>query len=288
MRILITRLSHIGDCILTLPLVSAIKRKYPAAVVVWAVESPTQQLLGLHPGIDEIVVVPKGWLKSPASWRSLSKKLKSFKIDTVIDPQGLTKSAMLGRISGAKKRIGIRGQWGRELSPWLNNCLVESVHPHIVDRSLALLSELGIENLGLRRATEKKPPNFREVEAPAMPCSTARLNEVRFELPVCPEAKRSVDAFLHQKGFVPASAPLSQSWQPTQSFAVINPGGSWASKRWETDRFATVASGLFQQHGILSVVTWAGNEDHRQGSLRQHRQPFSRGRDPPADLRRVG
>ncbi len=225
MRILITRLSHIGDCILTLPMVSAIRRNYPAAFIVWAVESPSQQLLSLHAGIDEIVVVPKNWLTSPTAWSSLSRKLRSFKFDTVIDPQCLTKSAMLGRISGAKKRIGLRGKKGRELSRLLNNCLVTSPASHVVDRSLGLLVELGIN-----------PP---------------MQSEVRFDLPICPEAKRFIDGFLNRNGLT----------QPARPFVVINPGASWASKRWETERFATVAGGLFQQHAIRSVVTWAGEEE---------------------------
>ena len=59
LRILITRLSHIGDCILTLPLVNAIRKQHPDAFIAWAVESPSEQLLENHPEIDHIIHIPQ-------------------------------------------------------------------------------------------------------------------------------------------------------------------------------------------------------------------------------------
>ena len=55
--ILITRLSHIGDCVLTLPMLDRIKQIYPTSKIVWAVESPTQQLLSLVPEIDHLSLI---------------------------------------------------------------------------------------------------------------------------------------------------------------------------------------------------------------------------------------
>ena len=55
--ILITRLSHIGDCVLTLPMLDRVKQIYPTSKIVWAVESPTQQLLSLVPEIDHICLL---------------------------------------------------------------------------------------------------------------------------------------------------------------------------------------------------------------------------------------
>ena len=141
-RILITRLSHIGDCVLTLPMLTAIRKKYPGAFIAWAVEAPSDQLLEIHPDLDEVILVPKSWVRKPKHWFELRKKLGSYRFEIAIDPQGISKSAMLGWISGAQQRIGIRGRWGRELSPFLNNRLVETKSPHIVDRSVELLSEL--------------------------------------------------------------------------------------------------------------------------------------------------
>ena len=113
-RILITRLSHIGDCVLTLPMLCAIRRKVPKAFIAWAVEPPSQQLLNLHPDIDKIIPVPKGWMSKPKCWPELFRSLRQPNFDFAIDPQGITKSAALARISRAKTRVGIRGRWGRE------------------------------------------------------------------------------------------------------------------------------------------------------------------------------
>ena len=220
-RILITRLSHIGDCILTLPMLHAIRKHHPAAHISWAVESPSHQLLSLHRGIDDLILVPKGWAKKPRCWPELFRRLRDPGFDVVIDPQGITKSAALGRISGARTRIGIRGRWGRELSPYLNNLLVKTEAPHIVDRSMELLTAIGV----------KKPV-------------------VRFGLPICSDSQRTINLFLLQHGI-------------KEPFAVINPGASWKSKRWETDRFAAVASHLSNAHGIKSIISWAGAEEQQ-------------------------
>ena len=219
-RILITRLSHIGDCILTLPMANAIRKRYPDAFIAWAVESPTQHLLRNNQAIDQIIQIPKSWMSKPAAWMKLRSELRSGSFDVVVDPQGLTKSAMLGWLSGAKRRIGIKGRWGRELSPWLNNTLVETHSDHVVDRTLELLSELDIE----------KP-------------------QVSFELDTEPATDEKITHWLSSHNL--------------DSFAVINPGASWQSKRWENDRFGTVANHLFKQHGLRSVITWAGNAEKK-------------------------
>ena len=145
-RILITRLSHIGDCILTLPMLAAVRRRYPDSYIAWAVESPSQQLLSLVPGLNEIIQVPKSWMQKPSAWHQLRSELRQRSFDIAIDPQGITKSAALGWLSGGTTRIGIRGQWGRELSPWLNNRLVTPTCDHLVDRSLELLQAIDIHD----------------------------------------------------------------------------------------------------------------------------------------------
>ncbi len=217
-RILITRLSHIGDCILTLPMLFAIKKKYPDSFVAWTVESPTQKLLSAVADIDELMVVPKNWMSKISNWFELRKKLRDFNFDYVIDPQCITKSAMLGRISGARKRIGIRGTWGRELSPWLNNVLVETKQDHLVDRSMELLGELGIEN-----------------------------RETRLELPVAIQSQHSIEKTLLELN--------------VHEYVLINPGASWPSKRWKTERFGDVAKYIFETHRLRSLISWAGEEE---------------------------
>lgn len=149
-RILITRLSAIGDCILTLPILNALRDRYPNAFLAWVVESSTAPLLQDHPALDKIIVAPRAWLKRRSEILNLRRQLRNLKFDISVDPQSLTKSSLLARLSGAPRRIGFGGKNGREISRFLNNEHVEASKPHIVDRSLELIRPLGVCNPDVR------------------------------------------------------------------------------------------------------------------------------------------
>ncbi len=188
-RILITRLSAMGDCVLTLPLVCALRDRYPNALLVWAVEPLTASLLSRHPAIDRLIVVPKGWLGSPHCIRILRDKLMSLHIDWAIDPQSLTKSCLLGWISGARRRIGFARPQGRELAPWINTETVARGDTHIVDGMLKLLEPLGISS-----------------------------PSIRFDIPEPPDADTSVDQFLREAWLLGGYAVINSaaSWPSKQ------------------------------------------------------------------------
>lgn len=159
-RFLIVRLSAIGDCILTLPLAVALKRHFPQASLSWVVEGAAATLIEGHPVVDEVIRVRKGFLRSPSTAVGLWQQLRERQFDVVIDPQGLTKSAVLGWASGAKERIGFASPVGRELSPWLNTKLVAPGTTHLVDRQLELLAPLGISDCSV----EFRLPRYPEVQ----------------------------------------------------------------------------------------------------------------------------
>jgi lipopolysaccharide heptosyltransferase I len=159
-RFLITRLSAIGDCILTLPLAVALKRQFPKAWLSWVVEGAAATLIEGHPAVDEVIRVRKGFLRSPSTAVGLWQQLRERQFDVVIDPQGLTKSAVVGWASGAKERIGFARPIGRELSPWLNRTLVAPQTTHLVDRQLELLGPLGVSNPSI----EFRVPQYLEVQ----------------------------------------------------------------------------------------------------------------------------
>ena len=149
-RILITRLSAIGDCILTLPVVCALRQHFPQAHIVWAIEPAGAKLLNGHRAVNEWMIVPKGWLKSPRMIREYRRQLRAQQFDWALDPQSLTKSSMLAWLSGAKNRVGFSRPDGREIAPRLNTILVDRDMPHIVDASLGLLRPLGIDRPSVR------------------------------------------------------------------------------------------------------------------------------------------
>ncbi len=160
-RILIVRLTAIGDCLHGLPVLCALRDALPGAHLSWVVEGRTADLLRRHPDLDAVVQVPRKWLKSPlAIWRA-RRQLRALRPDVAIDLQGLTKSAMAAWLSGAPTRIGFSGRDGRELSRWLNNSLVEPLTTHVVDRSLELLRALDVAadeiRFGLPRLQDECP-----------------------------------------------------------------------------------------------------------------------------------
>lgn len=144
-RVLIARMSAIGDTILTTPVACRLRDRFPGAFIAWVVEQKSARFIEGHPAVDETVVLPRGWFVSPKSILAVRRRLRPLRFDAAIDCQSITKSALACRLSGAPLRIGCSGQYGSELSPWMNNRLVEPRRPHLTDRSLELLAPLGIE-----------------------------------------------------------------------------------------------------------------------------------------------
>ena len=156
-RILIVRLSAIGDVMHGLPVLNALRDALPRAFLAWVIEGRAADLLRSHRSLDELVVLPRGWLKSPRAVLGLRRRLGELRFDVAIDMQGLSKSAVAARLSGARRRIGFDGRDGREISRWLNNCLVSATRTHVVERNLELLAPLEISNPRIRFDLEECP-----------------------------------------------------------------------------------------------------------------------------------
>src|ERR1043165_3325745 len=95
-RFLITRLSAIGDCILTMPLACALRDAFPEAWIGWLAGKGGAAVVQGPPAIDEVIISPRHVLQKPRELWKMWGVLKSLKIDITIDPQGLSKSAALG------------------------------------------------------------------------------------------------------------------------------------------------------------------------------------------------
>ena len=127
-----------------------LRERFPQAFLAWAVEERAAALLRGHETLDELILLPRHWLKSPGGVWRLRRKLKGLRFDATIDVQSLTKSALLAGLSGARQRIGFGNPGGRELSKWFNNRRVDPKSTHVVDRYLELLRPLGIESPAVR------------------------------------------------------------------------------------------------------------------------------------------
>ena len=77
----------------------ALRERFPHAFLAWAVEQRAGELIEGHPAIDQRIVLPRGWLRSPATVWRLRKQLQDLAFDTAIDAQGLTKSAVVAWLS---------------------------------------------------------------------------------------------------------------------------------------------------------------------------------------------
>jgi heptosyltransferase-1 len=167
-RILIARLSAIGDSVHTLPVLCALRDFYPNAFLAWVTSPAAANVIEGHDCLDKTIVVERRWMKSPKQILEVRQELRQYDFDTAIDPQSLTKSSFAAWLSGARRRIGFAGKHGREFSRVLNNRLVFARQPHVVRRYLELLRPLGITQPSIR------------FEVPGDPTAEANAAEIVF------------------------------------------------------------------------------------------------------------
>jgi lipopolysaccharide heptosyltransferase I len=149
-RILITRLSAIGDCLQSMPLACALRDRLPQAHIAWAVEKAAAPLVAACTAVDETIVIGKRMHRTPSILWQTAKMLREKRFDVTIDPQSLMKSAVLARLTNTRQRIGFARPQGREIAPWLNSERIACRALHMVDRNLELIRPLGIERPEVR------------------------------------------------------------------------------------------------------------------------------------------
>ena len=156
MKILIVKLSAIGDVIHTLPALNAIRRHYPRAHITWVVEEAAADLLLGHRALDRVIVSRrKRWmkqLKGPERRRAFSeirafiRSLRDTRYDVVIDFHALLKSAMLVFLSKAPRKTGFdKGMQHDEHSYLVLNERIPPVdmEVHALTRQLMLAEAAG-------------------------------------------------------------------------------------------------------------------------------------------------
>jgi lipopolysaccharide heptosyltransferase I len=134
--LLAIRLSALGDVIHTIPAVVALRDRYD---VTWVVEAPYREVVEIVAKVKAIPVTLRKWRSLPRT----SREIRGF--DVAIDFQGLIKSALIARASGAKERIGFARDLVREKpAAWFTNRHVRvDATQHVVDWNLALASSGG-------------------------------------------------------------------------------------------------------------------------------------------------
>ena len=95
-RILISRLSAIGDAILTLPVACALRAEFPDAYLGWVVERKAAPMVRGHRALDTVIQLDRKWFVSPSGIQTARSLLRPHQFDISIDCQGNTKSALAG------------------------------------------------------------------------------------------------------------------------------------------------------------------------------------------------
>ncbi len=150
-RLLLVRLSAIGDIVHTLPVAAALTEARHE--VVWAVQPGGRPLLAGNPAVASCVVIPSSRPFRPGAISRAVSSLRAAQVATALDLQGLWKSAFWARASGATRRIGWSGPARREPASAL---LLNERHAlpagvvHVLDKNLALLAAIGLDAIGRR------------------------------------------------------------------------------------------------------------------------------------------
>ncbi len=164
-RLLIIKLSSIGDVVHALPVSAAIGRNFPHIEITWVVEEMSAPVLAGNPYIKEVLTIPTQWKRSRWSFgtvrelASLTRRLRARRFNVSIDLQGLSKSALLAYLSGAPIRLGYC--WLREIAPLLEKPVPR--HPesaHIVDQLLDVAEYLGAERAPVEFPLAVSPGNL--------------------------------------------------------------------------------------------------------------------------------
>jgi len=160
-RILLVKPSSLGDIIHGLPVLKALRNKWPDAKISWVLKDAYVDILNGNPLIDELILLIKSSLTT--SIFSFRKKLRHGSFDLAVDMQGLFRSGLIAFLSGAPVRIGFSN--ARELASLFYTHKVDApLNLHAVDRNLKLAAALGCEVQGV-----EFPINFnRETEQEAL------------------------------------------------------------------------------------------------------------------------
>ena len=144
MKVLIVRLGALGDVIHAVPAAAALRRTFPDATIDWLVDAKHRAIVDLVTAIDRTVV-----LEAPTfrGWTAALQTLRRSAYDVAIDLQGLMKSAVLARASGAARVVGFSIWHLREKGarPFYSDAH-DAEGGHVIRKNLRLLRAVGVED----------------------------------------------------------------------------------------------------------------------------------------------
>lgn len=236
MKVLIVKISALGDVIHALPTLAWLKSAHPEMEIDWLVEEGFAPLLEGHPLLRKVHRLSfkrwrrLGWFETLRGVRQVLHVLRREKYDVVLDLQGNSKSALFTLLANAPKRFGFGRKEARE---WPN--LLSTTHKvnlsaadhHISERSLAIARAAFPEG---------------RTAPPAGP------------MHVLPEAAEAVSRQLAELGL------------DLRPLVILQYGTTWTTKLWPLDSWQELTRRLCDEDGLQPVLIW-GNESERQACV---------------------
>ena len=224
-NILIAKPSSLGDIILTLPALRALRMSFPEAKISWLIRPEFAQLVENHPHLNEVItfdrkLLARAWFHPGAfgALISLIRKLRRSKFDAVFDFQGLFRMASLAWLSGCKNRFGMAN--AREFAAiFYTHKIPHNIENiHMVDYYLKIIQAAGASDFG-----------------------------VEFVFPENPDAEDSIGKLLASRGI-------------QDNYAVLISGSVHQDKCWPPERFAQLADRISSQYGLSIIATGSASE----------------------------
>ena len=135
LRILVIRLSSMGDVIHALPAVAALKKYLPDSQISWLIRPPWTPLLAGNPFVDEVIPLPRAL----GATVRCAAALRQRRFDLAVDFQGLIQTAVLGRSARPRKLVGFGKHAVREKpAAWFYSATLEPRAAHVVDKNMEL------------------------------------------------------------------------------------------------------------------------------------------------------
>jgi len=227
-NILVIDFGQLGDVVLSLPALRAIRGRFPNARITVAAGKPASEIVRLSGFADDVLEVDRVALRDGVKLVSIGRifkfvgQVRKANYDFVIDLHSLSETNLLGLLSGAPRRLYARRP-GRSLDYLANfepRPPREAKHAHAVDRYLDVIKPLGIEN----------PSRLPMLKTAAV-------------------ADQSVEAILKKEKANSGTLLVG-----------LFPGAGHESRRWPLEHFAEVADHLIRNEDVR-VIVFAGPEE---------------------------
>jgi heptosyltransferase III len=218
-NILVIKLRYLGDVLLSTPILTALRERFPTARLTMAVNQGTEDMVKWNPDLHDVIVVERGGIA--AQLRALHQ-VRQRRFDCVIDLTDGDRSAILAWFSGAPVRIGFNDEhrWRGRLYTAIVPAPAAVVHR--VERDLAALTLL--------------PPMGIESKAGPLILHTSKEDE------------ETADRLLQELDVMGADGSLAKP------LVLLHPGARYWFKAWPAERFAALADSLSERYGCQILI----------------------------------